>query len=231
MPSITVTADDTTLVVVPQGPQGDPGPAGPAGNDGAVGPAGPVGPQGIPGVAGAVGPQGPAGPQGVPGVAGTAGAKGAPGATGAVGPQGPAGPQGIPGVAGAVGPQGPQGPAGPAGSGSGGSSTNIQTLTASWDSNTPVANGMTFLLVASPWTTATLTGVTAVCSGGSFTVQVLVNLGGIGVDALAVGTTAVSAVPTNPTLPKGASVVVVITNVTGTPVTACIQLNVLASAN
>ena len=189
---------------------------------GAVGPAGPAGPQGIPGVAGAKGDTGTAGAQGAQGVPGVAGTQGAPGPQGIPGTAGAQGPQGAPGVAGATGPAGPAGP--------------VSVLTqqvVNWDSNTPVVAGTSVVLLASQWTTAQVLSCSYVCTGGTFTAEIMVNGVAVpGLSALGVSSTATTTPASATTLlPTGGTLSIVISSVTGTPISATVQINLEVSSN
>src|SRR3954467_1239380 len=128
--NVTITRNDSSVLIASSGATGATGPTGPTGAVGPVGATGATGAQGLTGgtgatgltgatgpigLTGATGAVGPAGATGATGLTGAVGATGAIGATGPVGPTGVAGPAGPTGLTGAVGATGPIGLTGPAG--------------------------------------------------------------------------------------------------------------------
>ena len=118
---------------------------------------------------------------------------------------------------------------GPAGAAA--SSTLFQQITVDWDSNTAVVAGTFTALLASQWTSATILSVTTVCTGGTFLANIQVNGASVGLDAVAVNSAVATTPATSGTLATGASVMITISGVTGTPTGAAIQINLQTSLN
>lgn len=111
--------------------------------------------------------------------------------------------------------------------------TKLEQLSLDWDSNTPVVAGTSYALLASQWSSATITSCSCVCAGGTFAAAIQISGSSVtGLSAVTVTSTPATTTATGGnTLATGGSVSVVISGVTGTPTTAIIQINLSTSVN
>ena len=116
------------------------------------------------------------------------------------------------------------------------SGTVINPFIINFDSNTPVVAGTSVVMLGCPWTSLTVVSLSAVCTGGSFMAEF--EIGGTaitGLSAVSVSSTAATTNATGANTMTLASnpltqVTMIISAVTGTPTTACLQLNLSVTA-
>ena len=110
----------------------------------------------------------------------------------------------------------------------------LDQLIPDWDSNTLVVAGTTILLLSSQWSAAKILSCSyGGFSGGTFTAEVLINgaaVGGLGGLSVGSGPVTTAASGAN-NIPTGATVALVISAVSGTPVGGAIQINMSRSQN
>jgi hypothetical protein len=109
----------------------------------------------------------------------------------------------------------------------------INPFIVNWDSNTPVVAGTSVVMQSCPWPNLTITSLAASCAGGSFTAEFEIGSTPItGLSAVSVTSTATTtnATAANTMTSGGGPLKLIISNVSGTPTTACLQLNLSVTA-